>query len=163
MKKLFFLLSVFVFLYSSNAFSEVACSRIMPVGNSASLSDMQKDISIVEGILQKAFQANMPQGVYLEDYGLVFICQIYRRNEISIDDIKKEAWRIMITYFPTIRGLKNEDLLVLHITDPNRIHNPQYCFPTIQLRIKKSDLDAFQLKKISESELEKCAKILEIN
>lgn len=163
MKKLFFLLTVLVFLCSSSVFSEVACSRIMPVGDNASLSDMQKDISIVEGILQKAFQANMPQGVYLDDYGLVFICQVYRRNEISIDDIKKEAWRIMKTYFPTIRGLKSEDLLVLHITDPNRIYNPQYSFPTIQLRIKKSDLDDFQMKRITESELEKRSKIMEIN
>ncbi|MDD5645352.1 MAG: hypothetical protein PHO00_07920 [bacterium] len=163
MKKLFSPLFVLVFLFLTGAFSEIAYSRMMPAPNITQMSDMQKDISIVEGILQKAFQANMPQGVYLEDYGLVFICQVYRRNEISIDDIKKEAWRIMKTYFPTIRGLKSGDLLVLNINDPNRIHNPQYSFPTIQLRMKKSDLDDFQSKKISESELEKRSKIMEIN
>lgn len=122
-KTVFVILAILLLSFIPLSQSEMR-SGISPSG-SISLSDMQRDISIVKGILQKALQANMLQGIYLDDYGLVFICQVYKRNNITAEQIKDEAWRIMTTYFPTIRGIKFNDWLILQIKDPNGIHNPQ--------------------------------------
>jgi hypothetical protein len=124
---------------------------------------MDMDLNIISGVLQRALSVNNPQGVYLEGYGAIFMCQTYRyrRDNLTILDKKEEIVRIMLAYFPTIRQIKDNDWIVIVFADQSGVHSYQNNNPSLLVKVKYKDIIDCYRQKINREEFLKKVKFIQ--